>query len=549
MTASTLSEKGSATFEIVRSSSSVTVVAALLFTCGLSNIWHVIFRGAAVPFASAQATRPLLLLSGTALVVFAVNLLQKRLAAFCLSLLALVVSTAIHVSQHGLDIAAILYIVALVALATQYKQFRVRSSRTSILQGLSVVGILALITFVYGVLGFDYLDPRVFNIDFLFVDSVQRAFREFFFLGNPDLPHGSAEGRWFLASLRWLGGISFIVMLLSLFQPLRYQLQVDPRQRAAATDITKNHSASSLDFFKLMPDKSLFFSQSGKSYIAYTTQLDTALALGDPVGSPEDREAVIGEYVRFCWRNGWLPAFFRAEPPVVAQYEQQELQLLKIGEEAIVDLKKFVTQTGVSKYFRRRRRKFEEDGYSCVRVLPPHDEQLIDQIEAVSNQWLSLPGRREQKFTLGAFSREYMSASPLFYLQDKDRQIIAFVNEVPSYAPGEATIDLMRHNTQIPNGAMDYLFMQLFVNLHERGYVRFNLGLAPLFGVGEELGASLAEQVVHQLYENMNHVFSYKGLRQYKEKFDPIWQDRFLVYHGGVSALLHTAAAVIKATR
>ena len=520
-----------------------------MFASGLANIWHVLFHGADVPHATAHATRPVTLLAGLSLLLLSVNLLHRRVVAFWLSVVILVAIIVVHLLQHGVDVVALLCAIALGLLAAQYKQFRVRSSKSSMVDGVYMVATIALITATYGVLGFLYLDPREFNIDFHFGDSIERAFREFFFIGNADLPTGTAAGRWFLESLHWLGGSSAVVMLLSLFQPVRYKLQIEPKQRAAAERIAKANSVSSLDFFKMMPDKSLFFSSSGKSFVAYTAELTTALALGDPVGPPDDSEAVIGEFAVFAWSNGWIPAFFRAETPFIERYEKQGLHLLKIGEEAVVDLKKFASQTAVNKDFRRRRRKFEEDGYTCVRAQPPHDEKLIDAIEAVSNDWLSLPGRHEQKFTLGSFSREYMASSPLFYLQDKEGQIIAFVNEVPSYAGGEATIDLMRHRTQVPNGAMDYLFMQLFMHLYEEGSTRFNLGLAPLYGVGEELGASMPEQVVHQLYENMNHVFSYKGLRQYKEKFDPVWQDRFLVYQGGATTLLHTAAAVIKAMK
>jgi Phosphatidylglycerol lysyltransferase, C-terminal len=67
----------------------------------------------------------------------------------------------------------------------------------------------------------------------------------------------------------------------------------------------------------------------------------------------------------------------------------------------------------------------------------------------------------------------------------------------------------------------------LLLRLREEGYGWFSLGLAPLAGVGDRPGAGLHERAVHQVYEPLTAVFSFKGLRTYKAKFEPVCQDRF----------------------
>jgi len=111
---------------------------------------------------------------------------------------------------------------------------------------------------------------------------------------------------------------------------------------------------------------------------------------------------------------------------------------------------------------------------------------------------------------------------------------VAFLNEVPGVRTGVATVDLMRHRREAPNGVTDYLFCELMLRLHEEGYRWFSLGLAPLAGVGDRPGASLQERAVHQVYEHLTTVFSFKGLRNYKAKFEPSWEERFLVYQDGL---------------
>jgi phosphatidylglycerol lysyltransferase len=64
--------------------------------------------------------------------------------------------------------------------------------------------------------------------------------------------------------------------------------------------------------------------------------------------------------------------------------------------------------------------------------------------------------------------------------------------------------------------------------------------------VGGRPGAPLQEQIIHQIFERLNLLFSYKGLRNYKAKFEPLWEERFLIYQGGPVGLLNTAAALAR---
>jgi phosphatidylglycerol lysyltransferase len=95
---------------------------------------------------------------------------------------------------------------------------------------------------------------------------------------------------------------------------------------------------------------------------------------------------------------------------------------------------------------------------------------------------------------------------------------------------------------------MDFLLVELLLSRRRAGYRAFNLGLAPLAGVGDRPGAMLEERALHQLFEHLNRFFSYRGLRQYKAKFAPSWEGRFLIYHGGPAGLVKTALAVAGAT-
>jgi phosphatidylglycerol lysyltransferase len=160
----------------------------------------------------------------------------------------------------------------------------------------------------------------------------------------------------------------------------------------------------------------------------------------------------------------------------------------------------------------------------------PLSDELIERLREVSDEWLQLPGKRERTFTLGRFEPEYLRTTPVFTAEDKDGRVLAFVNLLTSYHPGEATIDLMRHRLQSPNGIMDYLFVKLFLSCKEQGFTRFNLGMAPMAGFQEREEASVAEKVVHLFFQRMNFLFSFSGLKAYKSKFADSWEPRYVVY-------------------
>jgi phosphatidylglycerol lysyltransferase len=109
-------------------------------------------------------------------------------------------------------------------------------------------------------------------------------------------------------------------------------------------------------------------------------------------------------------------------------------------------------------------------------------------------------------------------------------KIWAFMNIVPSYCKGEATIDLMRYLPDAPPGIMDYLFIKLFFALKEEGFQRFSLGMAPMAGFQEHEEASAEERAVHYFMQQLNFLFSYQGLLHYKAKFATIWEPRYTIY-------------------
>jgi phosphatidylglycerol lysyltransferase len=543
----------------VREHGLIWLVAALTFANGVASLAQMLlvrFRtrhrvlGMVLPFGIHHWNRTLTVVFGFTLIYLSLNLLQRRRVAWAVVVMVLLATGLVHITrgdEFGWHISAASLGTALLLILSR-DRFTVRSEPRSIARGAGLLVLSLLIALTYGTLGFFLLEERDFGLDFNLSDALLRTLREFTLIGNSDLTAHTRHARWFLESLRVLGLVTAVFGLYSLFRPLAYRLRTLPHERAAAKTILEKYGRSPIDYFKLWPDKSYYFSDDQSSFVAYKTAWNVAVSLGDPVGPVDHLEGLTRGFMQFCFDNGWTTAFHQVLPDLLPMYRRLEFNVLKLGEDAIVDLEKFRTETARNRNFRHAKNRLEKEGYTLARYLPPHPRELLDEVEDVSDEWLTLPGRRERGFTLGQFRHDYVNETPLFVLKDPGGRILAFVNEVPAYRPGRATVDMMRHRVEIPNGAMDYLFLGLLLTLHEAGYSEFDLGLAPFTGVGDRPGANFEERTIYQLSQRLNRFFSYKGLRHYKAKFEPSWEDAYLVYQGGPPGLLKTAIALSRVT-
>jgi phosphatidylglycerol lysyltransferase len=127
-------------------------------------------------------------------------------------------------------------------------------------------------------------------------------------------------------------------------------------------------------------------------------------------------------------------------------------------------------------------------------------------------------------------------------------RIVAFANLTPSYRGcHELSVDLMRHVPDAPHGTMDFLFARIIEWARDEGYAWFDVGMAPLSGVGNTRYARPDERLARLAYDYGSHLYNYKGLRSFKEKFHPVWQSRYIAYplYRPLPTLLVDLAALI----
>ncbi|HSD29739.1 MAG TPA: phosphatidylglycerol lysyltransferase domain-containing protein, partial [Vicinamibacteria bacterium] len=266
--------------------------------------------------------------------------------------------------------------------------------------------------------------------------------------------------------------------------------------------------------------------------VAYAVRAHVAFAAGDPLCAEDDTEDAAREWVEHCRHNGWTPCLYEAAEESLPVYRRLGLHSLKMAEEAIVDLASFSLAGGRRAALRAMVHKVTRMGLAVRRYDRAQGKEpaIDEQLEAISVAWLAEKRLGEMGFSVGRFSLEALHEAFVFLCLEGDR-VIAFTTWRPYRHGRAALLDLMRKRNDAPSGTMDLLVARALEELRAAGLEEASLANAPLANVGEPRGG--LEKGVSLLFENLNAVYGYKNLFQFKKKFAPRWEGRYLVYPRG----------------
>ena len=280
-------------------------------------------------------------------------------------------------------------------------------------------------------------------------------------------------------------------------------------------------------------DKALLFDDQREGFVMYGVQGRTWVALGDPVGPPHRIAELIRLFIERCDDFGGTPVFYEVSKRYLHHYADFGLAFVKLGEEARVDLCSFSLEGSQGARFRQVVRRLEKDG--CTFRLIPANEvpSVMDDLRAVSDDWLAQKVGAEKGFSVGSFDPEYLARFPVAVVE-RDGRILAFANLWPGPCHQELSIDLMRYHRDAPTSTMEALIVHVLIWGKEQGYQWFALGMAPMSGFERSPIAPLRARAGNFLYEHGGLLYNFQGLRAYKDKFNPVWEPHYLVYPGGL---------------
>lgn len=344
-------------------------------------------------------------------------------------------------------------------------------------------------------------------------------------------------------SLRAMLAVALITLILAAWQLLR-RPSGDPElpnkdvlDRVAAVVATQDSAGAAL---ALSADKHILFSETGKSFIMYGKMGRSWVALFDPVGSQREWRELVWEFIEMAHAHGGRAAFYQVRPEILPLYLDAGLRAYKLGEYAWVNLSEFSLKGGSRANLRTAVNRAEREGMTFEVIAADAVETVLPALREISNAWLASHKTREKGFSLGVFDAAYLTRLPVALVR-LNGEPIAFASLLETTMRREASIDLMRHRADVPSGTMDFLFTKLLQHYQGLGVERFGLGMAPLSGMAEHELASRWHRFGRLLFGHGERFYHFRGLRSFKEKFDPVWEPRYLAAPGGFAPVLTLA--------
>jgi len=477
-------------------------------------------------------SRSLSLVAGFFLMAVAWNLAQRKQVAWLVTTWLLLISAFSHILK-GLDVEEAAIALALLGLLWWFRRdFTVRSDPSAI-QSLLFAGPYAIVFFfLYAVLGF-YLLRYQFRPPFDLNMAIAETIRLATFQGEQFYMPLTREARWFVESITLMAGVGVLYLAYNLMRPVLRPVPVTRPDRDVAGEIIHSYGSSGIAYFALGHDKSYFFNNDANCVISYVLVRGVALAAGDPIGLPTDVGPTIKAFRAFCEENDWTPAFYQVQEATLPLYHASGFETLKIGEEALLDIATFDTKGKAKDDLRSAINRARREGWQ-FRFFdrPIEDAALVAQLQALSEAWLADRFGGEMGFTMGGSSISGSNETLVSAVANASGQVLAFMTWVPMYGQRGWAGDFMRRAADAPNGIMEYLIVATIERLRERGDQVLSLGLAPLANVEPENPQAVLslEKGIALIYERFNTAYHYRSLHQFKKKFVPRWESRYLAY-------------------
>lgn len=303
--------------------------------------------------------------------------------------------------------------------------------------------------------------------------------------------------------------------------------EADPDFERVRAILAKAEVAEPGSNLALLGDKRFLFSNSGDSFLMFGVRGRTWVALGGTVGRREERLELLWRFRELADAHAARPGIYGLSAEDLPDVVELGFSIQKVGESAAVPLESFSIEGRKRGNLRRAWRKAGEEGAAFEIVEGVAVEALLPQLQAISDGWLAHHAGGEKGFSMGGFWPGYVAEFPIAVVRQHGEPV-AFATLWTTAARSAFSMDLMRYSDAAPKNIMDYLFVELIAWGQAQGYHAFEFGMAPLAGLDDRPLAPIMSRVGNLLFERGEEIYNFQGVRRYKDKYDPLWQPRYL---------------------
>ena len=469
---------------------------------------------------------------GVVLMLLARGLVRRKRRAWRIAVALLLGSTTLHIF-HGMASGAIATGLLAIALVARRQDFSAAGDPTSqprvfIRAALLVIGIYA-----YGAAALwvnRLVADRPFTLPFSLSETSRALVGLSLVQGGRHLSGDFAV--WFPASVVILGLVAAVVVLAAWLAPWRYRLRQEARERELAHALVSTYGEDTLAPFALRADKSYFFSESERAFLAYRVVGGVAIVSGDPIGPADELEALLARFVEFVRARDWRIAILGASDRWLQLYRSHGLQALYHGDEAVVETARFSLDGRAIRKVRQSVHRLERGGYSVLVATPAGlSDALRDELEAVARAWRGDAPERGFAMALDALFRLDGDDAVFVIGRGPDGAAEGFLHFAVTPACKALSLSTMPRLRSVPNGFTEWLVCAAVEWARDNGYEKVSLNFAPFAALlGPEAELSPAQRLQRRALMGLKGHFQLDNLLLFNRKFFPYWQPRFVVY-------------------
>jgi phosphatidylglycerol lysyltransferase len=295
---------------------------------------------------------------------------------------------------------------------------------------------------------------------------------------------------------------------------------------------------STLSYMSTWPGNTYWFSADGRAAIAYRAIVGVAVTVGEPFGDPAAFDSAITEFAGFCRHRGLQPCLYSATARAREVTQRLGWQSVQIAEDTVLPLASLQFTGKKWQGVRAALNKAAREGITAEWwSYPEMPLELLGQIHEISGKWMVHKGLPEMNFMLGGLGELNDPNIRCLIAVGADRKLHAVTSWMPVYDGGRPigwTIDLMRRNTEgTVRGVMEFLIATAALTFQEEGARFVSLSGAPLAGIdrNDSGGRPCAlQRVLGMIANTMEPAYGFQSLRQFKDKFQPVYQPLYLTY-------------------
>jgi lysyl-tRNA synthetase class 2 len=511
------------------------LVGAIDLLTGLAHTWRVRLHYVTevLPGALTNAAAAATVVSGLFLLLLAHSLKRRKRRAWRAAVGLLSLSMVLHAIKFE-PVAVLLAAAGLALLVVHRSRFTALGDPTTRWRAVRVFAILFTASTAFGLLVIWGNDEDVVGGWPGWRKAASHVFLGF--VGIDGGVHFNTDrSNDVLAAL--LLGLGLMTSLTTVYFVLRAP---EPRPHLTPEDQLRlrallDRHPDSLGYFKLLSDKSVIWSDTGKAAITYRVVFGVMLASGDPVGDPEAWPGAIKTYLCEAEEHAWTPAVLGcSELGGRVWVRETGFAALELGDEAIVDPAAFSLEGRAMRNVRQMVSRIKRAGYT-TEILRVADASADMRREALADAaaWRSTDTERGFSMALGR----------VMDLADPDAVVVAarqggrvrgFLQFVPWGEDG-LSLDVMRRDRDADAGVNDLLIVEALLAAPALGVSRVSLNFAAFRSAldrGERLGAGPILRLWRNMLVFASRWFQIESLYRFNAKFQPHWQPRFVIYPG-----------------